>query len=188
MSKFANIVKYIIVFILLLGGIAGVYSWYRPPEVKIVDRWHEAETPKVIAKIKKVEVPIERIVVIEKEAVSKELKLPDEIKNDKTKEILAVAEIPPYAGKTTAIAILDTDTKETKIDIRHEPLPFIGFENQKEFYLKAGYALADNGFGYNIEVGAEWKFLRIANFHLGLFAQADINKNIFAGAKLTWRN
>ena len=127
--------------------------------------------------------PVEKIIVIEKEKVVEKLRL-DVKPSD---EILAVAEIPPYEGKTSVAAIFDKTTAETKINYRHEPLPFIGFENQKELYLKAGYALSNRGLGYNVEVGGEWKFLRVANFHLGLFGQADINQNIFVGAKVSYR-
>lgn len=182
MAKLISLLKYIAVFIFLLAGIAGAYSWYWP-EVRIVERWREAEAPKVITKIKKVEVFVDKIIVIEKEKVVEKLKL-DVKPSD---EILAVAEIPPYEGKTSVAAIFDKTTAETKINYRQEPLPFISFENQKEFYLKAGYALSNRGLGYNVEVGGEWKFLRVANFHLGLFGQADINQNIFVGARASYR-
>lgn len=182
MTKITSLLKYIVVFILLLAGIAGAYSWFYP-KVQIVTKWREAETLKTIIKIKKVEIPVEKIIVIEKEKVVEKLKL--DIKP--SDEILAVAEIPPYEGKTSVAAIFDKNTAETKINYRHEPLPFISFENQKELYLKAGYALSNRGLGYNVEVGGEWKFLRIANFHLGLFGQADINQNIFAGVKVSYR-
>lgn len=182
MAKLISLLKYIAVFILLLAGIAGAYSWYWP-EVKIVERWNEAPPPKVITKIKKVEVFVDKIITIEKEKVVEKLKL-DVKPSD---EILAVAEIPSYEGKTSVAAIFDKATAETKINYRHEPLPFISFENQKELWLKAGYALNRNGLGYNIEVGGEWKFLRVANFHLGLFGQADMNQNIFVGAKVSYK-
>lgn len=182
MTQIISLIKYIVVFILLLAGIAGAYSYFYP-EVQIVTKWREAETPKTIVKIKKIEVPVEKIVVIEKEKVVEKLKL-DVKPSD---EILAVAEIPPYEGKTSVAAIFDKATAETKINYRHEPLSFISFENQKELWLKAGYALNRNGLGYNIEVGGEWRFLRVANFHLGLFGQADMNQNVFAGAKVSYR-
>lgn len=182
MAKIISLFKYIGVFILLLAGIAGAYSWYYPTE-RIIEKWHEAPPPKIITKFKKVEVPVEKIVVIEKEKIVEKFKL--DVKP--TDEILAVAEIPPYEGKTSVAAIFDKASSETRINYRHEPLPFISFENQKELWLKAGYALNRNGLGYNVEVGGEWRFLRVANFHLGLFGQADMNSNVFAGAKISYK-
>jgi len=184
--KLRDYIFYAFVIVCLIAGFSGAYNWYNPNEV-IVEKWRDAKAPKVITKIKRVEVVVEKVVVIEKKSAEKEIDLPDEVMADEKKQILAVAEIPPYEGKTTAIAILDTGTKETKINIRHERLPLIGFESIKELWLKAGYGIDTKGIGYNIEVGGEWKVVRIGKIHLGLFGQADMRQNVFAGVKVSYR-
>jgi hypothetical protein len=81
------------------------------------------------------------IITVEKEVVVEKLKLPDWIKTDENKQVVATAEIVAYKGKTDAVAILDTKTGASEIVAKQVPLPLVGFENDKELGLRAGVSL-----------------------------------------------
>jgi hypothetical protein len=79
-----------------------------------------------------------QIVTVEKERVVEKLKLPDAIAKDPDKQVVATAEVGPYAGKTDAVAVLDTRSGKAEVELKQEPLPFFGLENGKEVGARAG--------------------------------------------------
>lgn len=93
---------------------------------------------KIIEKIKVVRQPVERVVYLEKAPLAASLKMP-ELKLEPG-EPVAVASIPSHTGPTTAIAMMDNVTGETRMVTRQEPTPF--FEIKKEFRLQGRYLFA----------------------------------------------
>jgi hypothetical protein len=122
-----------------------------------------------VEKIKVVTVPgPPRIVTVEKERVVEKLKLPDAIAKDPDKQVVATAEVGPYAGKTDAVAVLDTRTGQAEVELKQEPLPFFGFENGKEVGARAGVGLhGPEGAAY-----ARWTFARTGHVFWAAYAEA----------------
>jgi hypothetical protein len=167
-----KIILGIVIFVLVLAGISAVYNWYKPkPPVSQIEYIKVPEI-KTVVKIKRVEVPgPERIITIEKEVVVEKLKLPDWIKNDVNKQIIATAEIAAYEGKTNAAAILDTKTGASEIVAKQVPLSLFGFENKKELGIRVGYSTDE--WQMRSTVYGRWSFARIGNVRLGIYGEAN---------------
>ena len=119
--------------------------------------------------IKRVEVPVEKIVTIEKTVVVEKLKLPDSVSKDPNKQITATAEIEPYEGKTNVIAIIDTKSGESNIMAKQQPLSLFAFENKKEIGARYGTSIKN---GIEADVYGRWDFVRVGNLHLGAYGEA----------------
>lgn len=139
----------------VLGGLAVLLYLRFAPPVQPYDPTPQpvatANEPKVITKtvIKKVLTPgPERIVYLPTPEVDEALPgaVSPDVAKDNDARILAVAEIPPHDGKTTALAIMRTDregTATTRIDYRQMPPPF--FAVKKEFGARAGISTGGVG-------------------------------------------
>jgi hypothetical protein len=174
MTTTKKIISGIIALVIVLAVASSVYNWYADQNKPAVSQcaYIPAPQPKIITKIKRVEVPgPERIITIEKEVVVDKLNLPDWVKTDANKQVIAVAEIQPYEGKTNAAAILDTKTGASEIIAKQIPLSFFGFENKKEIGIRAGYTT--DGFAPRSTVFGRWQFLRVGNVHLGIYGEGN---------------
>lgn len=163
--------------LLLLGalGMLALIFWMRfvkmpAPEPKEPGPLVNTPEPKIVERVKRVYVPgPERIIYLEKEDLSAKLEMP-ELKKE-TGDPIAVARIPPHRGPTTAIAVLDNTTGETRILARQEPLPFL--EWKKEFRLQGRYLFS----GANmVEADFVVNPLRIGPVELEAGAGAEIRR------------
>ncbi len=112
-----------------------------------------ATEPKSVAKVERVIVPgPERIVYLDRARVEGQLKWSPSIPDN----VLAVAEIPEWRGKTTAIATARTvdNVLSATVIYRQEPPKF--FDLKREISLYAGY-----GSWGGVEAGATLRPLRI---------------------------
>lgn len=171
----------------LIALVSAVVAWYRLQHQVPVNRTEFIKVPEVktVTKIKRVEVPgPTKIVTVEKEVVVEKLKLPDWVKTDENKQVIATAEIQPYEGKTDAVAILDTKTGESVIVAKQIPLPLFGFENSKEIGLRAGVNIkgeAETG------IYGRWSFLRVGNLHVGAYGEANSRGDAKAQLEIGYR-
>jgi hypothetical protein len=171
----------------LIALVSAVVAWYRLQHQVPVSRTEFIKVPEVktVTKIKRVEVPgPTKIVTVEKEVVVEKLKLPDWVKTDENKQVVATAEIQPYEGKTDAVAILDTKTGESVIVAKQIPLPLFGFENSKEIGLRAGVTIkgeAETG------IYGRWSFLRVGNLHVGAYGEANSRGDAKAQLEIGYR-
>jgi hypothetical protein len=183
----SKIIAWTLSVIALVAIVAATVAWYRAQNQKPVSTVEYIKVPqiKTVTKIKTVEVPgPTKIVTIEKEVVIEKLKLPDWIKADENKQVIATAEIASYKGKTNAVAVLDTKTGASEIVAKQVPLPLFDFENEKEIGLRAGV-----GFKNTTEVGiyGRWTFLRIGNVHLGAYGEANSSGDAKAQIEIGYR-
>ena len=173
--------------LVLIAVIAAIVAWYWPrPQLTITNvEYVQVPQIKVVTKIKTVKVPgPTEIVTIEKEVVVEKLKLPEWIKTDENKQIIATAEIPPYKGKTDAVAILDTKTGASQIVAKQVPLPLFGFENDKEIGMRAGVNLKG---GTETGIYGRWSFLRVGSFHVGAYGEANTGGDAKAQLEIGYR-
>jgi hypothetical protein len=177
---------YALALITLIATTSAVVAWYKLQNTPVVSRTEYVKVPEIqtVTKIKEVKVPgPTQIVTIEKEVVVEKLKLPDWIK-DENKQVIATAEIQPYAGKTNAVAIIDTKTGQSEIIAKQVPLPLFGLENDKEIGIRAGI----NSMGQpETGVYARWSFFRVGHLHLGAYGEANSRGDAKAQVEIGYR-
>lgn len=156
--------------ILLLALMSATYAWYveknKPPVSKV--QYIKVPEVKEVIKIKRVEVPVEKIITIEKKVIVEKLKLPDWFRDNEDKQAIATAVIEPFEGRSNAVAVVDTETGEGEIIVKQEPLSFAGFANDKTIYTKAGYSTNQET---QITIGADWRFARVGKIKVGVFGE-----------------
>lgn len=175
MSLKNKIILCFIMFMMLITTGSSIYFWYKERNKPPTSRVEYIKVPEIkeVIKLKRVEVPgPERVVTIEKVKIVEKLKLPDWFKQDEDKQAIASAVIAPYKGKTNVVGIIDTKTGVGDIIAKQEPLPFMGFENEKEIYGKIGYSTEKNP---QITIGGRWLFGRVGNVKIGVYGEGRAN-------------
>ena len=167
-----KIITGLIIVLLIIALASALSAWYKEKTKPILVKTEYVPVEKIkeIEKIKKIEVPVEKIVTIEKEKVVEKLKLPEWVAQDKDKQVIAVASVPPYEGKTNVVATIDTKTGVGDIIAKQEPLSLFGLINEKKLYGKVGYTTEKNT---NVVVGGQWQFLRVGKVKIGGYIEAQ---------------
>jgi hypothetical protein len=159
--------------VLAIACASLAYFHFKKPVSVNPEVYTPAQEIKQTVKIKRVEVPVEKIVTIEKQVVVEKLKLPDEIGKNPDKQVIATAVVEPYEGKTNAVAIMDTTTGEGSISIKQEPLSTFEFKNQKAIGARAGYVTDKDGIRQQVDFYAHYTFLRVWRVHLGIYGEVN---------------
>jgi hypothetical protein len=164
----------IIVAIVILIIFVTVWSWYHHPVTLSKTEYTKVTPIPAAAKLSSVNLPVKQIVALEKKAVSKKLKLSDEIANDDKKQIVATAQTPATdtTGKTDILAVMDTTTGVTEISAKQEPLSFFALENKKAIGLRYGFSTASK-INYEADIYGRWDVLRVGAVHLGLYGEVN---------------
>lgn len=178
----------------VIFGVVGValcsagYDWYRSRPIMNTENWMPAPEVKETVKIKRIMIPgPKEIVTIEKPVVVEKLKLPDVIAQDANKQILATGEVPPYKGKTSIAAVMDTKEGSTQIIARQQPLPLIAFESEKEIGARGGYAVGKDGSTPRGDIYGRWTFLRVGSAHAAFYGEANTRAEAKAMFDLSYR-
>ena len=173
-SLFRNIATTITFILLLIASGSAGYFWWKSNNVKPVSKieYVNVETIKYVDKIKRVEVPVEKIVTIEKEVLVEKIKLPEWFVENESKQAIATAVIQPYEGKTNVIAVIDTKSGVGEIIAKQEALSLMGFQNDKEIYGKLGY---NTDRELQVAVGGRWLFARIGKIKIGVYGEGQTN-------------
>lgn len=194
MTKKLVIAGFVILGILLaVATTSTVYFYYKQPAPGSGKSFEKAEEPKVVTKIKRVEVPgPTKIVTIEKQVIVEKLKLPDWVKNDPNEQAIAAAEIEPYEGKTDAVALLNTKSGSGQIIVKQQKLPFIGLENHGEVGARPIAYSAQHG--WEAGMHGSWRFLRVGSVHTEVFGEVKgykedgkITGDAIVGAQVVYR-
>lgn len=162
--------KALSVFIILIL-ISMIAAWYDSPNTPNSNKkYTQAEaikgtdTPKVDVKVQSGTVK-----VIPKAIIKKSIKpLPPEIDSDNI-EVTDTAEVPPSEAGTKIITTIDTITGDTKIYQKANPIPLFAWESKRR--VGVGYGVSTSG--PIVKVAAEYGFLRVGNFHLGVQAEIE---------------
>lgn len=160
--------------LLVIATASAIYHYYKTPSVVIQKEFVKApEIPKV-KNVKRVKVAAPKeITTIEKKEISEKLKLPSWFKDNTDEQAIATAEIPPYKGKTSAVAILNTKTGDGQIIAKQEPLSLFGLINEREIGIRAGYRVDVGGAAIDGVVYGRWDFLRIGNVNIGVYGEGS---------------
>jgi len=173
----------IIFLIAVIAGASALWGWFHPKVVTNTE-YVNAPVEKIVTKIKRVEVPITKVITYEKPIIVEKLKLPDWLKTDADKQVIANAEIQPYEGKTSAVAILDTKSGEAQIIAKQKPLPFFEFKNEKEIGVRYGYA--STGLP-EADIYGRWTFARVGSLHSALYVEGNTKPEGKAMVEVSYR-
>ena len=156
--------------VLLMAG-AGAWNWcHKAPAVPSA-QYAPAPAIPAARDVKVVTVPgPARIVTLDKPVIVHDLTLPDAIAKDPDKQVTATAQAGPYAGKTDAIAVLDTKTGQAEIELKQEALPFFALEGNREAGVRAGMGLHGPGAAAYLR----WTFLRTGSVHWAAYGEAAV--------------
>jgi hypothetical protein len=124
------------------------------------------------------------VVIIKKEQVVKEYKLPEAITTDKAIHVTAMGEIAPYAGTTLVTAIYNSTSGGTRLLSRQEPLPWFDFINDKALGMRYGLS----SFGTEFDIYGRWSLIRIKSIVGSFYAEATSNADFKAmiQAEVRW--
>lgn len=159
--------------VLAIACASLAYFHFKKPVSVNPEVYTPAQEIKQTVKIKRVEVPIEKIVTIEKQVIVEKLKLPDEIGKNPDKQVIATAVVEPYEGKTNAVAIVDTKTGEGSISVKQEPLPVFAFKNEKAVGGRYGYVADKDGMKQQVDFYGHFTFLRVWGVHVGVYGEVN---------------
>lgn len=122
----------------LTFGALWLKHWAEQPEIP-VNTWVEATPAKPIKKVPKVEVPVKtgKVKVYKEESKAK-LKLPEDIFEDKSKQVVDSARVEASDHPHTVISVVDTDDGEVQTYVRKEPLPLLAWDTRGEIGIYAG--------------------------------------------------
>jgi hypothetical protein len=175
MKTKTKIIIALVVILAVIALISAIYAWFKPAP-GITPNFTPAPQMKSATNIPREAIPVKQIIVLNKKEAVKKLKLPDEIANDDTKQVLATGTIPATSetGKTDIIAAFDEKTQETKIETKEEPHSFFALENVKAIGLRYGYCFGSNYLNNTeVDVYGRWDFLRVASLHAGIYAEVN---------------
>jgi hypothetical protein len=182
-----------IFLVLLMAVIIGAGAAYlkdrfypKPsPATQTVTQFTPAPEIKTVEKIKTVMVPgPTQVVTVDKPVIVEKLKLPDEIKNNPDEQVVSTAVVQPYEWKTDAIAIMNTKTGESEIQIKQEPVPFFEFKNEKEVGI-TGYFRADlQGIHPEGRIDAGWTFMRTGQLRWQLWGEGNTRPEAKGGLRV----
>lgn len=155
----------------LLAALSSVWFWYKGQKPTITPgNYAQAPEVKEVIKIKRVEVPgPERIVTVEKEVVVERLSLPAWVRDNPAEQTIATAQIAPYRGTTSAVAVLNTETGRSQIIAKQDPLPLLAFVNDREIGVRAGLNLKGEP---ETTLYGRYDFVRIGRAHVGVYGEA----------------
>ena len=165
-------------------------SWFTGPD-PLMKKWTETSQIKSTTKIHRISVPMKSpIVTLEKKTVAEKLQLSEEITKDEDKQIIATAEIPPYDGKTDAVAIMDKSTGEADIIAKQQPISFFSFEDKKAIGVRYGISShnkSESESNMELDAYGRWDVLRIKYVHVGVYGEVTSNGDGRAMLNLEYR-
>lgn len=111
------------------------------------------------------------------------LNLPKSIEADSTKKLIATGKLDADERPYTLSAVLDTETGDSQIYAKPQPLPLIG--PGKHGGIGIGYGLTNDGPAMKLYSYQE--LLRIKKLNAGVRAEADQRGEYWVGATLEYR-
>lgn len=174
-----NIGKIVLIIGILITGSSAIHGWLYPKTI-VQKKYIRVEVPKVITRIKKIQVPIKSIQTIPKSKLPSNISLPPSTPPDA--QVLTLGTLAPYEGKTSVISLLNTSTGEGSLISKRLPLPFFQFLSNKELGFRYNYWNSSS----NLDLYGRWTFLRIGRIYSALYFEAS-NKNQKAMIDISYR-
>lgn len=117
------------------------------------------------------------------QAVKHTLGLPSAVQAAPTAHVIAATKAQGTMHPQTVTAVLDTQTGQTSLYVRTDPLPWFAFENHGSVSLSRG--IKNGAFAYRL--GFREDFLQMKALHVGLVGNVDSDAHWYAGVGIAWR-
>ena len=166
-----------IVIIIILGWWAATLQ--AEPEQVFID----VPVPGPVRDMPQETLECKPVVIIKKEAVTKEYELPEAIKVNNAIQVTAMGEIAPYRGTTLVTAIYNSTSGGTRLISRQEPLPWFEFINDKALGMRYGLGAGGTGF----DIYGRWDLIRMKNLVGGGYLEGNSSSEFKAMVQVEGR-
>ncbi|MEO0271498.1 MAG: hypothetical protein ABIM30_00190 [candidate division WOR-3 bacterium] len=181
----SNFVKNAVIVVLAALTLYFFFSsrWKVSHEVRT--EYKTIEIPREIERIKKVEVPVEKVRVIPKEKIKYKY-IPQVVRDDQNKEVVAIGtEKCPDETKVLVVSSIDKKTGDVSIHTKLEPRPifkpFPGGEIGIKYEMRFN---EDFGIGRGITAYGRYDIFRIKDVYLGVGAEIGAENKIFVYGRI----
>lgn len=179
----SKIIPYGLIVVLLIALFAALKAWYSEKHKPVMSKTEYTTVTDTKIKIKRVEVPIEKIVTLEKKVIVEKLKLPNWFAENADEQAIATADLPETKGGYNVVATVNTKTGVGNIIAKEKQRSLFGLPNEKEIGARAGYSLK----GQQVSIYGRWNFFRVGNMHLSAYGEGNSGGNATAQLELGYR-
>lgn len=125
-------------------------------------------------------------VIVYRDAVEKKLGLPDIVKRDAAKHVVAAAKVAPSDYPSTMTAVYDDRTGAVDMFRRQDPLPWLAFNRRGA--LGVAYGVRSEATGFVTRVYGRLDLVQIKRLHAGLLGEIDNAGGWYGGgfAEVRW--
>lgn len=164
--------KYLTGILLAAGALLTVWLgwlWYGKQPV-LPQQWQQAPPAPQVAAVPKIDHPApKKIRVIPKATAGEALGLPQDIKQDDTKQVISTADIGPAPDGATTVTVMDTVTGESTTLVRAKPRPLFAFQRSGAAGIRYGI---DSRGEQQAALFVRQDVLRVGDVYLGVTAEA----------------
>jgi len=159
---------------LLLAGAACAWLKFRPslPSILLPPAKELAGKPTDVLKCKSV--------IVYRDAVEKKLGLPDIVKRDTSKHVVASSRVAPSDYPHTVTAVYDDRSGGVDMFARQDPLPWVAVNRRGA--LGVAYGVKDDGDGFVTRIYGRLDLLQVKRLHAGLLGDVDNAGGWYGGA------
>jgi hypothetical protein len=182
-----KIITYGLITILCVALIAMGVAWYGEKYKPIISKtgYVTPKPMKKVGKIKKKEIPVEKIISYDKEEVVKKVKgLPNYFVENADEQVIASADLPETKTGYEVLGTINTQTGVGNIIAKEKKQSLFGFPNEKEIGIRAGY---NTGMRQQVSVYGKWDFLRVGNIYLGAYGEGNSEGNAVGQLEIAYR-
>ena len=166
--------RYTVAAFLLFAAIVWTFWPRAKPEVGVSAPLPPAKEVRTVEKVR-TEV---KVVYVYPEKVKKKLDLPPAVVDDKAKQVIATGKLEAEARDYTLSAVLDTDTGNSEVYARPDPLPWIG--PGKRGAVGVAY-------GTTAKAYISHDLLQVKALHAGARAEIDQRGEYWVGGYVEYR-
>jgi hypothetical protein len=160
--------------LLVAGGICAYNTLNRMIPQSVL-----APPSKELAKIDKETLKCQPVVIY-KDKAKKALGLPETVKADPDKHVVASTQVKASERPTTVSAVYDSGTGAVDMFTRRDPYPWFG--SDKKWLIGGFYGASDDSEGAVGELLGMYDLFQVKALHIGPMGHIDTNGNRFLGA------
>jgi hypothetical protein len=164
--------------------LASAGFWYAAAHQPApVNAWQAAKPAEQVANLPTQPIKPPSVIVYTPKAKGK-LDLPAEIQNDPDKYVLASTKLPNDTHPATVTTVIDQKTGKAETYVRHDPLPWLAFENSGEARIDYGIKSIT---GTVVRLSVREDVMQVKALHFGANATLDSDGELFAGVGVGFR-
>lgn len=155
--------------------MSAAYGWYHK------DEYFKPAPPELIIQTVQEEcVPV--VHYVKEKAIKADI-VPEYVKTDSSKEVVAVATVPEHKGDTTIVAVIDKDSGITTLNTKKERPSLFEIEGIKSLGLRCNVTTACD----EVTLYGSYEFLRVGALHMEAYGQINSESQAYVGLGLEYR-